>query len=151
MGSLPPNENISFNDLKANSQENLESVLVDTIFNDLMDCRDYDEIRKINKYIFQMLEKFKFSRINSPEVRIDIDKKDLKDDSKKQIEERINDCKTGEESYSKLDGIITEVIALVFKQAEPLILANTEYEDHIWVKKSINEIRPSVSNKWRFV
>ena len=34
-----------------------------------------------------------------------------------------------------------EVIALIYKQSESLILSNVKYEDITWVKKAINEIR----------
>ena len=46
---------------------------------------------------------------------------------------------------------MTEVIALIYKQSESLIISNIEYEDIVWVKKTINEIRERIRNKWRFV
>lgn len=42
---------------------------------------------------------------------------------------------------------MTEVIALVFKQAEPLILSNMKNDDHARVKRAINEIRTDVSKR----
>lgn len=96
--------------------------LVDNIFNNLMSPD--------NKYIIQSITKFRYFRIKSPVTYFDIHK-DFKDDTKKDIELYIKDCKSKEQAYQKLDGIITEVIALIYRQARPLILSTLEYEDPV--------------------
>ena len=83
-----------------------------------------------NKYIIQSITKFRYFRIKSPVTYFDIHK-DFKDDTKKDIELYIKDCKSKEQAYQKLDGIITEVIALIYRQARPLILSTLEYEDPV--------------------
>ena len=96
--------------------------LVDNIFNNLMSPD--------NKYIIQSITKFRYFRIKSPVTYFDIHK-DFKDDTKTEIELYIKDCKSKEQAYQKLDGIITEVIALIYRQARPLILSTLEYEDPV--------------------
>ena len=63
----------------------------------------------------------------------------------------VKDCSSESKIYQKLDGIMTEVIALVFKQAESLILSCIEFEDVVWVKKIINDIRERIKKRWRLV
>jgi hypothetical protein len=123
------------------------SHLFDNIINDLMSAND----NKYNNYIIQAFTKFHDFRRKSPDAIFIIYNLDLKEGTKKEIEPYIKNCKTVEEAYNKLDGIITEVIAWIFKQAEPLILSNIQYEDPVLVKKSINEIRSCISKKWRFI
>ena len=118
------------------------SYLVDNIFNNLMGPD--------NKYIIQSITKFPYFRIKSPVTYFDIHN-DFKEDTKKDIELYIKDCKSKEQAYQKLDGIITEVIALIYRQARPLILSTLKYEDPVWVERTINEIRSTLSYKWRFV
>lgn len=67
------------------------------------------------------------------------------------MNEYIKDCNSGCRIYEKLNGIMTEVIAQIYKQAESLILSNVEYMDIVWVKKTINEIREIITKRWRFV
>jgi len=126
--------------------------LVDKIFNDLMDSRVLEKDKKrINKYILQAAEKFKYIRIKSPEIKFSIYFQDFKEDTIKDIHLYVKDCKSKDEVYLKLDGPISEVIALIYKEAQPLILSTIKYEDSEWVEKSINGIRTLISRKWRFV
>jgi hypothetical protein len=125
--------------------------LVDKIFNDLMDCQGAENDIKINKYILQAVEKFRYIRIKSPDVKFSIYAKDFKEDTKKDIELYVKDCKSEEQASRKLDGPISEVIAQIYKEAQPFILSTIKYEDIVWVKKSINGIRSSVSKNWEVV
>jgi hypothetical protein len=118
------------------------SYLVDNIFNNLMSPD--------NKYIIQARTKLPYFRIKSPVTFFDI-YNDFKEDTKKDIELYVKDCKSHEQAYQKLDGIITEVIALIYRQARPLILSTLEHEDPVWVERTINEIRSTLSYRWRFV
>jgi hypothetical protein len=127
------------NDVESCSYEHL----IDIIFNDLMDSD--------SRYIYQAITKFQSFRIKSPNARIDIYKQDFADATKNQIRHYVKDCKTQEEAYHKLNGVFTEVIALIYKEAEHLILSSIEFEDKVWVKRAINEMRTAVSKKWRFV
>ncbi|MER5174279.1 MAG: hypothetical protein ABJB76_04145, partial [Candidatus Nitrosocosmicus sp.] len=56
-----------------------------------------------------------------------------------------------EEKYQKLDGVITEVIARITKQAEPIILSSITSEGILWTKTSLNQIREVVSQKWALI
>jgi hypothetical protein len=125
--------------------------LVDKIFNDLMDCQVSENGLRINKYILQARDKFKYIRIKSPVVKYYIYKIDIKEDTKRYIGFYQQDWKSKDKAYRKLDGLISEVIAQIYKEAEPLILSTIEYEDPVWVKRSINEVRTSVSKNWEFV
>ena len=116
-----------------------------------MDCQGTENGIKINKYILQATNKFKYFRLKSPEVKFCIYIKDFKEDTTKHLELYVSACNSKEQVYHKLDGIITEVIALVYREARPLILSTLEYEDPVWVERSINEIRSTISYKWRFV
>jgi|tagenome__1003787_1003787.scaffolds.fasta_scaffold20176594_1 hypothetical protein len=116
--------------------------LVDNIFNNLMGS---------NKYIIQAITKFQYFRRKSPVTFFEICIKDIKDETKKEFDLYLKDCKSQDEAYKKLDGIITEIIALIYKEAQPLILSGVEHMDPVWVEKAINEIRTLVSKKWRFV
>ncbi len=117
--------------------------LIDIIFNDVMGSD--------NRYIIQAITKFHNLRRKSPVTFFDIHKKDIDDNTHKQIDLYIKNCKTQEEAYHKLNGVITDVIALIYKEAEPLILSSIEFEDKVWVKRAINEMRTAVSKKWRLV
>jgi len=125
--------------------------LIDNIFNNLMDCHVSENGLRINKYILQARDKFKYIRLKSPVVKFYIYKKDIKYDTNKEIELYIKDHRSKDKSYRKLDGLISEVIAQIYKEAEPLILSTIEYEDPVWVKRSINEIRTCVSKNWEVV
>jgi len=103
-----------------------------------------------NKYVIQAKTKFHYFRIKSPITFFDI-YNDFKVDTKQDLQLYVRDCNSQEQVYHKLDGIFTEVIALIYRQARPLILSTLEYEDPVWVERSINEIRSTVSYRWRFV
>ncbi|HEY6536188.1 MAG TPA: hypothetical protein VIY08_10420 [Candidatus Nitrosocosmicus sp.] len=121
--------------------------LVDNTFNDLMDAD-----KKHNKYIHQAFSKFKDLRRNSQVTFFDIFKDDLSNETKKHLNDYIKDCSSSKSKiYQKLNGIITEVIYLIYKQAEFLIISSIEYEDIVWVKKTINEIRNLIRKRWRLV
>jgi hypothetical protein len=126
--------------------------LIDNMFNDLVDKSIVDKNgNKINKYIYQAITKFNDFRRKSSVIFFDIFKEDLSIETKKHLNEYIKDCNSEIKIYQKLNGIMTEVIALIYKQAESLILSNLEYEDLVWIKKAINEIRERIKNRWRFV
>src|SRR3954454_7220301 len=129
LSSLPPSSSIS---------EDVWSYgyLVDNLFNNLMDCYVSEDGLRINKYILQAREKFKYIRLKSPAVKFCIYKKDIKDNTKKDIELYVKDCKSQEQVYRKLDGLISEIIAQIYKETEPLILSTIEYQDPVWVKRS---------------
>jgi hypothetical protein len=103
-----------------------------------------------NKYIIQSVTKFHDFRRKSPVTFFDI-YKDFKEDTKRDLELYVSNCNSKEQVYHKLDGIITEVIALVYREAQPLILSTIKYGDPVWVERAINEIRSTISYKWRFV
>ena len=134
-----------------NISEITTGYLVDKIFNDLIDNEDSSN-HKFNKYILQILDKLRFFIIKSPVVYFDIRYKDLGQNTLKLIEEYTKDCKTAQEKYVKLDGLMTEVIARITMQAKPLILSSVkEKEFTTLLETSINQIRESASYKWRFV
>jgi len=108
--------------------------------------------QKGDKYIKQFTDKFPYFRIKSPNVFFQILIKDLdKDTTIIQLERCIKYCETADEKRIRLDGIFTEVIARIAKQAQPTILYNVKYEDIEHVKKALNEIREIASLKWDLV
>ncbi len=126
--------------------------LIDNIFNDLMNKSIEDKNgKKINKYIYQAVTKFLDFRIKSPVTFFNIFKDDLSNETKKHLNDDLKDHSSESKIYQKLNGIMTEVIALIYKQSESLIISTIEYEDTVWVNKTINEIRDQLRNKWRFV
>ena len=126
--------------------------LIDNVYNDLMDKTTIDEHgKKINKYMYQAITKFQDIRRKSPVTFFDIVKADLSSETKKHLNEYIKDCNSESKIYQKLNGIMTEVISLIYKRAESLILSNLKFEDEVWVKKTINEICSLIKNRWRFV
>src|SRR4051794_40241194 len=109
--------------------------LIDNIFNDLMDKSIEDKNgKKINKYIHQAITKFDDFRIKSQVTFFDIYKEDLSNETKKHVNYYVKDCNSKRKIYQKLNGIITEVIALITKQAESLILSFKEKEDATLLK-----------------
>src|SRR3954468_2532981 len=88
--------------------------LIDKIFDNLME-NGYDENIKKDKYIEQMVDKFKFFRLKSPDVYFDIYETDLDDETIKQKDIYIQDSKTLEEKDNKLNDIFTEIIARITK------------------------------------
>ncbi len=125
--------------------------LVDKVFFNLMQ-NGVNYETKSNKYIIQFVNKFEYFRIRSSSTFFEIDIKDLSEDTIKQIEDHTKDCKTVEEKYRKLDGVIVETIARICKQAEPIILSSKTNDDsEVLLKVALNEIREIVSFRWRFV
>jgi hypothetical protein len=110
----------------------------------------YDNNKKQNKYIDQLVDKVKFFRLRSPAVCFEIYENDLDDELIKQKEIYIQGCKNEGEKYIKLNGIFTEVIARIDEQAKPRILAESSGEN-IGLERSLNEIRELVSLKWTLI
>ncbi len=127
-----------------------DGYLIGKIFNDLMK-NGYDSVIKQNKYIIQIVEKFWLFRVRSDRIFFEIYYRDLNNETILLIEDYTKDCKTPKEKYEKLNGIMTEVIACITKQSEHLIISKTIDIDKEWLKTSINEIRESVSLKWKIV
>jgi hypothetical protein len=98
-----------------------------------------------------MAQKFFFFITQSPTVRFYIELGDLDNESFKKLEQRIENCKTAEDSYNKLNYIFTEVIFRIAKQTEPLILSRGKGGDHTIDKMQFNRIREWVSGKWELV
>lgn len=127
------------------------SRIVDSIFNDIME-NGYDDILKSNKYIIQIIKKFKYFRIKAEKVHFEISFKDLNNNTLDQITEYTIDCKTAEDKYARLDGIFTEVIARILKQAEPVILSSyTDESRRSLAKVALNEVREVISYRWKLV
>jgi hypothetical protein len=125
--------------------------LVDNMFVNLME-NGYGKNTKLNKYIHQVADKFDLFRIRSPTTFFEINKKDLSNETLKQLEDYAKQgCKTKGERYQKLDGLFTEVIALIAKQAESKIISSRMGLDTVWVKRSVHEIREFVSFRWILV
>ena len=89
----------------------------------------YDDQDPKNKYIEQMVDKFKFFRLKSPNVHFDIYETDLDDETINQKDIYLKDCKTLKEKDNKLNGLFTGVIARITEQAKPRILAETSGND----------------------
>ncbi len=142
------------NDNHDNPFDNIWSTeyLIDNIFNDMMDkSTEGNNGNNINKYINQAIIKFQDFRKKSSVTFFDICKSDLSNETRKHLNDYVKDCSSESKIYQKLDGIMTEVVALIFKQAESLILSCIEFEDEVWVKKTINEIRDLIKKRWRLV
>lgn len=127
-----------------------DGYIFNNIFNNLMDNGCHGN-KGQNKYIDQMVHKFRFFRIKSPSTYFEIDKNDLDAQTIKQIEDIIKGCKTPKEKYLKLNGVFVQSISRIAKQAEPIILSQMIYEDIVWVKASLNEIWELVSFKWKLI
>ena len=126
----------------------LTEYLIDNIFNNLLESENNKDKTR-SKYVGQIIDKLKYFRLKSPNAFFEIFIKNLESETIKQIEIHIKDCKSAKEKYYKLDGIFTEVISRIAKQAEPLIISNVKFEDVSWIKTSINGIRELVSLKWK--
>src|SRR6476659_7087586 len=98
--------------------------LIDKIFENMMENGYDDQDTKKNKYIEQIVDKFKFFRLKSPSVHFDIYETDLDDETIKQKDIYLKDCKTLKEKDNKLNGLFTEVIARITEQAKPMLLAD---------------------------
>ncbi len=82
---------------------------------------------------------------------IEISRKDLSPDTIYHLDEAIKHCKTSDEAYQTLNGIIPDVIARIAKQVEHRILAKTLGQDQVLLKTALNSIRELASNHWRLV
>lgn len=119
--------------------------LIDNIFNNLMENNS-------RKYIDQLVTKFKYFIIRSPNIYFIIEKKDLSDEVTRHLELYVKDCKTRNEKYIQLDYIFTEVIAEIAREARPSLLAGWEEDRFIELRnREINSIRSLVSWKWKLV
>jgi hypothetical protein len=105
-----------------------------------------------SKYVLQFIDKFKFFRRRSPSTFFEIDKKDLCNNTIKQINNYTKECKTKGEIYSKINGVIVEVIARIAKQAEPEILSSGSNDDvRFLLEVALSETRETVSHRWILV
>ncbi|MDR4489465.1 MAG: hypothetical protein R2685_00990 [Candidatus Nitrosocosmicus sp.] len=118
--------------------------LIENIFNNLMASNS-------RKYINQLVTKFKYFIIRSPNVYFMIEKKDLSDEVIKHLEFYVKDCKTRNEKYMKLNYIFAEVFAEIARESRPLLLAGWEDKFIELRNKEINSIRSLVSSKWKLV
>ena len=133
-----------------NSDPRSIEYLSDNIFNNLLESESNNG-KTQNKYVDQIIDKLKYFRIKSPNVYFEIDTNDLKTETIKQIEDFIQGCRTTEEKYIKLNGVVTEVIAQIAKQAKPLILSRGSSENTTWIEKSLAGIRELVSFRWKLI
>jgi hypothetical protein len=124
--------------------------LVDNIFVNLMK-NGTDKETKSNKYILQFIEKFRYFRIRSDPTFFEIDTRDLDRDTIAQINDYAKDCRTKDERYQRLSGVIVEAVARIAGEAEPLILSSIVNEDALLVKVSLNQARGVLSKKWKLV
>lgn len=124
--------------------------LMDIIFVDLMN-NEHNHDSKQNEYVAQFADKFRVFRLKSPSVFFEIDINDLSGETIKQVEDFIQGCRTTEEKYIKLNGVVTGVIAQIAKQAKPLILSRRSNENITWTEKSLAGIRELVSFRWKLI
>ena len=82
-----------------------------------------------NKYGLQIDKKFERLRIGT--TCIEISRKDPSPDTIYHLDEAIKHCKTSDEAYQTLNGIIPDVIARIAKQVEHRILAKTVGQDQV--------------------
>ncbi len=139
--------------MKSNEMSNSDpwsiEYLTDNISNNLLESEGSNGETQ-NKYVGQLVDKFKYIRIKSPNVCFDIHETDLDNETIKQKDIHIQDCKTRGEKYIRLNPIITEVIARITEQAKPRILAGAS-NDNMGLQRSLNEIRELVSFKWKLI
>ena len=154
-----PFSKIERSDLKENKNgdtiSNLhrsDEYLINRLFNDLMSKTEIDEIGARNfKYLHQAISKFQYFRIPSNVTYFNILWNDLSDDVKNYLLFLVKDYCDVETQNNKLDGIMTEVIALIFQEAKPSILSKIENKDErTRTEMSINSIRSYVTRKWHF-
>lgn len=135
----------------SSSPEDMSSwCLADIIFVSLME-NGFDEVSNSNRYIIQIIKKFKYFRIKADKTFFEISFKDLNSETLDQIDGYTKDCKSIGEKYAKLNGVFAEVITRIAKQAEPMIVSSTANESRLWNKTALNEIRETVSNRWKLV
>lgn len=125
----------------------LDGRLVDTIYIDLMESNDKNN----DRYLSQFADKFDYLTLKFTDARYEICYSDLKENTKNHLEDYVIDCKTHQEKYKKLNGIMPDVIARIAKQVEHRILASKISEDSVFIKANIYSIREIVSSKWTFV
>ncbi len=106
-------------------------------------------MKNYNKYRLQIEAKFERLRIGT--TVIEISRKDLSQDTTYHIYEDIKHCKTPNEAYQILNGIIPDVIARITKQVENRILAKIAGQDQVLLKTALNSMRELASNHWRFI
>ena len=145
------NSSIKSTDNKINniSYDYIDGHLIDKIFNDLIK-NGYDNNSKQNKYLVQIAEKFWLFKPGLDKIFFEICKRDLDNEPILLIEDYTKDCKTAQEKYLKLNGIMTEVIAAIAKQSEHLIISQTN-GDLEWLKRLVNEVRECVSLEWKLM
>lgn len=127
-----------------------DNYIVDRIFNSLIEIV-HDKQTNSKKYIIQLAKKFLLFITGSPTVRFYIDISDLDEELRTKLKQRVESCKTVEDSYNRLNYIITEVIFRIAKQTEPLILSRVKEGDPTIDKMFILRMREWVSNKWEIV
>jgi len=124
--------------------------LADIIFVSLME-NGFDEVSKSNRYIIQIIKKFKYFRTKADKTFFEISFKDLNSDALDRINGYTEDCKSVGEKYAKLDGVFAEVIAHIAQEAEPMIVSSTANESRLWNQTALYEIRDTVSYRWKLV
>ena len=129
-----------------------DKYLINKLFNDLMSKTEIDENGNRNfKYLHQAISKFQYFRIQSNVAYFNIHCNDLSEDVKEYLLFLVKDYCDVESQKNKLNGIMTEVIALIFREAKPSILSKIENEDErIKAEMSINSIRSCIMRKWYF-
>jgi hypothetical protein len=120
--------------------------LTDAIFIDLMASNDKDD-----RYLSQIEDKFDWLRLKFTDTSYEIHYSDLKEETQKHLEDYVKDCKTTEEKYKKLNGIMPDVIARVSKQVEHRMVANKMSKDPVLLQVSFYSMRENVSNNWKFI
>jgi hypothetical protein len=118
--------------------------LIDNIFNNLMENNS-------KKYINQLVTKFKYFIIRSPNVYFVIEKRDLGYEVIGHMEYHVKDCKTKNEKYMKLNYVFTEVVAEIAREARPSLLAGWEDKFIELRKREVNSIRSLVSLRWKLI
>jgi len=124
--------------------------LADVIFVCLME-NGYDEVSKSNRYIIQLINKFKYFRIKTKGKCFEISFKDLNSEAIELVAEYTKNGEDSHEKYAILDGVIVEVISRITKQAEPAILSPYSKHTRLWTKVALNEIREIASHRWKMV
>ncbi len=126
------------------------SRLADEIFIDLMKNDNYNKDEVQNKYVDEFENKFNLS-LGSSKTYFEISFKDLNEETIDYLKHHTEYCRTKEEQYQKIDGIIPDVIAEIAKQTEHRFLANIKGEDPILLTMTLCNIREFASNHWRFI
>ena len=96
-------------------------------------------------------EKFEDLRLMLTSTVIDISPKDLSDNTKVHNADTIKDCKTHDEVFQTLNGIMPYVIARISRQVEHKILTQKRRSIPSFVESRTNSMREFASNHWRYV